>query len=422
MKKYICIIMALLAVIPCLFTGCEVEQKKIATHQGSLEVDYSSDMQIMYLCSGGSMSVPMTKSDTGYYYIGEDKILIYIDKESKKATPLCSKPNCLHEDIEICEAYINISDNISIETLYGATGNAIQYYQGSLYILCGEYDESFINYNSYIMKMDLDGGNRERFTDYFDFAVMRWCIHRGYLYYLTDSSLLRVPMDDIEAEPEVIYEAEHYVEDSQNTFKTLYAYKNYIYLKVDEIDEEGNGKGRQIFCINLDTKEKTDIKINGKFASVQAFSGNKVIVTCTDNNSKKYEIADLNGSGRDTLLTQNEEEKKTFTGDGIYYYLDNKAKAATDSDVEQVVTVLDSELNEVDTFKLPAMDLVVYNFFAPQDNECFVFESFNKKGEHILVMADKSQIGSIGGKTIKYTELCKLKWKKDKANEYYGIG
>ena len=74
--------MVFLGVIFCFLTGCEVKPQKTGTYQGSLEVDYSSDMQIMYLCSGGSTSVPITKSDTGYYYIGEDKILIYIDKES----------------------------------------------------------------------------------------------------------------------------------------------------------------------------------------------------------------------------------------------------------------------------------------------------------------------------------------------------
>ena len=49
-------------------------------------------------------------------------------------------------------------------------------------------------------------------------------------------------------------------------------------------------------------------------------------------------------------------------------------------------------------------------FFAPQDENCFLFECFNEKDEHCLVMADKSQIGTIGGNTIKFKELCKLKW------------
>lgn len=405
-----------------MLTGCKNVEEDFNTTLNPLDVNYSTDMQIMYLVGGGNMSVPMTKSDTGYYYIGEDKILIYIDKESKKATPLCSKPNCLHNDIDVCEAYINISDNIAIETLFGSIGNAIQYYQGDLYMVCGEYDESNINYNTYLMKMDLDGSNRQQLTNYFDFAVFRWFIHRGYLYYCTDSQLLRVSMENLKSNPEVLYELEYYIEDSQNSFYNLYAYKNYVYFKVDEKDEEGNGGGRQTFCINLDTMRKTDVKINGKFASVQAFSDENVIVSLSSQNEKIYEIANLDGSDGDVLFTQDEKSKTSFLCDDTYYYLDNAGKVNLDSDVEQVIEVFDKELNEIDTFKLPPMDLVVYNFFAPQDNEYFIFESFNEKGEHILVMADKSQIGSIGGKTIKYTELCKLKWKKDKANEYYDIG
>jgi hypothetical protein len=37
-------------------------------------------------------------------------------------------------------------------------------------------------------------------------------------------------------------------------------------------------------------------------------------------------------------------------------------------------------------------------------------------------MADKSQLGSIGGETIKFTELCKLKWAEKKNSNYYVEG
>lgn len=37
-------------------------------------------------------------------------------------------------------------------------------------------------------------------------------------------------------------------------------------------------------------------------------------------------------------------------------------------------------------------------------------------------MADKSQLGSIGGETIKFTELCKLKWAEKKDSNYYVEG
>ena len=37
-------------------------------------------------------------------------------------------------------------------------------------------------------------------------------------------------------------------------------------------------------------------------------------------------------------------------------------------------------------------------------------------------MADKSQLDSIGGETIKFTKLCKLKWAEKKDSNYYVEG
>ena len=72
----------------------------------------------------------------------------------------------------------------------------------------------------------------------------------------------------------------------------------------------------------------------------------------------------------------------------------------------------------VDTFMLPEMDTNTYNFFTPQDEEYFLLENYNDAGEHLLVMADKSQIGSIKGKMIKYKELCSLDCDNIEANQY----
>lgn len=68
--------------------GCTNDKSKPIS-QNAL-IDYSNDMQITYLCSGGGSSIPATKSDTGYYYIGDDRIIIYIDSKTQKATPLCA--------------------------------------------------------------------------------------------------------------------------------------------------------------------------------------------------------------------------------------------------------------------------------------------------------------------------------------------
>lgn len=423
MKKFVCKLLVVMCVISLLLTGCENTKYKTNNNQNSLELNYSTDMQIMYLCSGGNIGVPMTKSDTGYYYIGkgisDTRMIIYIDKESKKATPLCSKPNCIHDDIEECDAYVSSSSNLAVDTIFGATGNLIQYYEGSLYLLCAEYDKSFINYNTYILKMDLDGGNRTQITEYFDFPVTRWCLHRGYFYYVTDSSLLRIPADSLKSEPEVVYEAEFFEENSENTFRSLYAYKNYVYFQVDEKDDKGNGDGRKTLCINLDTMEKTEIKVNEKYGVINGFIGDKLMISKVIGNEKVYQIADLNGKNSEQLFTQNEADKTSVTFDGTYYYSDNHSQTNSNSDVEQVITVFDTEFNEIDTFRLPQLDMKVYSFFAPQDEDFFIFECFNENDEHVIVMADKSQIGSINGDVIEYTELCKLKWVQNNSNGIY---
>ena len=116
------------------------------------------------------------------------------------------------------------------------------------------------------------------------------------------------------------------------------------------------------------------------------------------------------------IFSQKSNEIQSITGDGTYYYFDNSFQVENGSSKEQKITVCDENLKEIDTFKLPNMDTKTYNFFAPQDENCFLFECFNEKDERCLVMADKSQIGTIGGNTIKFKELCKLKWADDKNN------
>ena len=159
MKKFLCLILALSSIFVFTLFGCTNDKSKPIS-QNAL-IDYSNDMQITYLCSGGGSSIPATKSDTGYYYIGDDRIIIYIDSKTQKATPLCAKPDCMHNDPDTCDAYVNSSENISQDSLWGSLGTAIQYYQGYLYMVCGEYDKSMIEYNTYLMKMDKDGTIRQ---------------------------------------------------------------------------------------------------------------------------------------------------------------------------------------------------------------------------------------------------------------------
>lgn len=415
MKKSLSVVLMLSIAVLSMLCGCgNNENKSVA--QTAL-VDYSKDMQIMYYTGG--VAVPMTKSDKGYYYVGEDRIIIFVDGKTQKATPLCSKPDCMHTNPETCDAYVNISEDISINTLFGSLGTVIQYYDGSLYMLCGEYDKSMIKYQTYLMKMNEDGTNRQKVTDYFNNTFVDWFIHQGYFYYTTDSSILRIPLSSPKSAPETVYKAKYFVKDNQNTYDSLRAYKNYLYFEVDELDEEGNGGGIQSFCINLDTMKSSPLKIGENNAYFSAFAGNSMILFYFNGNEKVYIKTDLEGNNGEKILTQKPDEMESVTSDGTYYYFNNSALATGNRSIEQIITVCDENMKKVDSFKLPEIDLAVYNFFAPQDEKYFLFEYFNEKDEHMLVMADKSQIGKIGGKTIEYKELCKLKWTEKQSSGNY---
>ena len=161
MKKTTAMMALLLTIYAAVFFyGCT--NKSSYSNFDDAYINYATDMQLMYHIGGNA---PMTKSDKGYYYIGEDGIVIFIDKETKKATPLCSKPNCTHDDPEACDAYLNLTQKP--DTLVGAHDSAIQYNDGYLYALCGEYDKSYINYNTYLMRMKPDGSQRENLTGSF---------------------------------------------------------------------------------------------------------------------------------------------------------------------------------------------------------------------------------------------------------------
>ena len=62
----------------CIFYGCT--NKSSYSNSDDAYINYATDMQLMYHIGGNA---PMTKSDKGYYYIGEDGIVIFIDKETK---------------------------------------------------------------------------------------------------------------------------------------------------------------------------------------------------------------------------------------------------------------------------------------------------------------------------------------------------
>lgn len=417
MKKIISIILLLFVMLTTVFVvGC-TDNTSSDSSFGEAQVDYSTDMQIMYHVSG---NVPMTKSDSGYYYIGEDGVVIYIDKASKKAIPLCSKPNCTHTDPDTCDAYINITKQP--DALVGARDAAIQYYNGYLYAVCGEYDQSGLEYNTYLMRMITDGSQRENITGYFDFTANEWFIHKGYFYCSTDSSIIRISLESPKSKPEIIFETKYYIESNTRAVTQLYAYQNYLYFVADERNEDDEGPGLSTKCINLDTLEVgTFPEIDGYQMFFNFFLEDNLIANYYNKSSNEnvYLKCDLNGNIIEEFFRIAHNENLFYSTDGKYIYADNRVRVAKGIDEQQIIKIYDLKMNEIDSYIPPEFESTACNFLNPQDNEYFIFESVDDSGKRILVMSDKSQIGSINGESIEYTKLCKLKWAEDKKQGAY---
>ncbi len=393
---------AMLAVCATSLTSCKTDDTPKTTNTS---FNYETDMQYMY--RGGGTFAPMTKSDTGYYYVGGHDMIIYVDKESQKATPLCSKPNCLHTDDKDCDAYFDLSIDISD---FGTFSVPIQYYKGNLYMLISEEDREGI-ICSYLIRIDKSGKNREYLTEKLDFNTNKWMIHRGYFYYATDFSIKRISLEDPKEEPEEVFtlSENESCEGNGNAFHVLIAYGDYIYFNTMAYDVENDTVGGVVpYVVELSTMKAVKREYKGNYCYTEAFYNDKLVSFTNDLTNKKitYYISELNGDNMEILSGEGFEKTHTYS-DGKYFYYDNENEAYKNS-LDHVITVYDKDSNKIDSFKLKEGKGTT--LFYAQDEDYFIFTAKDENGEKQLVMADKSQIGTINGGVIEHKTLCKYKW------------
>lgn len=170
----------------------EAKEQKLVLENDSFNYEEKTDAQSFLYAA------EVTKAPDGYYYWDEMNetglgMLMYYDTQSGKSVPLCSRPNCSHDNTE-CNAYFNRA---------GETGDYfdrsfIQYYDGNVYIL-GYDSEQYVN----LYKVAADGSSWEKYMRLYkadmtssdgtdsnsDIQTTQWTpprvmIHRGYVYYV----------------------------------------------------------------------------------------------------------------------------------------------------------------------------------------------------------------------------------------------
>ena len=263
------LIAALLAAIIAFSSGCSKQRDY------GEEYNYETDCQYSYYC--GVSFWKIVQSDGDGQYIFRNSYIYYYNTKEKTMTPLCNKPNCLH-DMETdkdrlcdCNAYTPIN----------GINYFIQYYDGYIYCFSASDGEDLGCESLYRLKKD--GSKKDKiFTTDDEMPVVTWLIHRGYLYYATQThsygedgtytkcmlKSLELSSNMSEKNAKVIFESDE--EHDVLSLSYLKAYKNYLcyFLTANEKDSEttDNESGFKqlylpMYIYNIETGENNEIPV-----------------------------------------------------------------------------------------------------------------------------------------------------------------
>ena len=380
-------------ILICLVTlsGCTSSDTTSAA-----EYSYVTDMQYYY-CDAGNGRLPYTESPDGYYVSAAHGLLIFIDNQTQRATPLCNQADCLHDDPDACKAY--------------GYGN-VQYYDGALYDTVIEYDSSGFNPSVVFRRIQPDGSSNTKLNKGLSCNITDWFIHRGVVYYCVENGVYSLPLTDIDSEAACLITINNVVPESVSFDKFL-AYETYVYAAYSAMSTDG--KTITIcYAYNIESGEAKEIFSENE--SIAAFYHDMMYTAAYGQDSVTYSKSKLDGSEK--------EEIKTFPvparllSDGQQLYLSTAKISADDSEHSETIMILDDELNQTGSFVLPHCNP---GDFCPQSPDGFILRDTDKNGDEYFYFADKREITD--GEALPCTKLCPCNWlnadkaKSDRADD-----
>ncbi|MBQ9887572.1 MAG: hypothetical protein IJM37_12060 [Lachnospiraceae bacterium] len=386
-RKFICIIFAAALLVSACGRKSNNESNKSEDlpHQ-SIQYDY--DAQVFF----DVYSSKIISTDKGYYYFdysykkaknpSYDIYLMFFDRATKKASPVCSREGCNHTRKDNCDALFSWRN----EDNRVSDANELWYYDGYLYATLVETDGSLCLY-----RISMDGSERTKYTTIFEDGVdigYNMICHRGYIYITYSGErkeqLYRLKIEK-NAEKELVYEETY--DDYDLWFGDLTSYKNgaafckYIYSYNDQTTK------CEIVCYNPESKKLEKLLEGKDFDSF--FIDNKNIYYSVGNEIFVYDI-DLNVSRPFYEC----DHSVYISYDGRYVYAEVSAASLRDYN-EHYIYVINKEGGLVDTIQAPASQDCYFG------DDYYLFQMFdlneelNDKSDMPMIKAyDKSQLGT----------------------------
>ena len=245
-------------------TGSESEnagQAELSTESVFLSMEQETLNLTDYSLSNEEMDYYLEDSvvmgENGYYYF-DNEYLMYYDIPSGKVVPLCSRPDCTHNDNN-CNAYFGAAD-----MMYDTT--SLAYEDGWVYVtgcitktgsvnLCriaadgSSRDDSYMSL--YYTEAEDEYGNFEMTYPYF-------CVYRGYVYYSYDESLAKLYRKKLGSDEEEI------VFSSGGTYTEVFRMKysgDYLFFEmICYMDENYEESDVGLFAYNTKSGDTTLVK------------------------------------------------------------------------------------------------------------------------------------------------------------------
>lgn len=245
-KKVKKLISCLLYIQICMFLGsCKDNAQPADSFEFQKNMHQSTSKDIPYLC----------ETENGYYF-QYDAFAYYIDKKSKKATVLCAKPECNHND-NSCNAWIYCS--------------GLSYFKGKVYFVNRDYvlkNGKYTDYGILLYSMEQDGTSHDivqslEFTPGGDTSqhITAPIIYKGKVYFVYSGVLYCVSLGENIVKAEKIYGEE--VKSTSGAFQlmnpdavryTLWADQNDMYFMVNIKQTNGTYKDT-LFSYDPESKE-----------------------------------------------------------------------------------------------------------------------------------------------------------------------
>ena len=363
MKKGITITVLFILLVS-LVTGCggsgmaDISSDKF---EGFSNTEYNPETDFQYFFSDLSQAA---LAGNGYYVLGYDSKLYYLEKGIMQPIPACSKIDCSHDTYD-CDAYI---DSVS----------AFRYYDGYLYYIKNEFGNKNILY-----RRTLDSLRIEKVCDLIKAEstnVSELGLHRGYMCYSVVSSggsedictLYRVDLD--KGKIEKVYEYKAF-------FADLYRFIGYgdgvLFIRSCALDKDYT-EFRYDLCYYDYTKNRISVVIENSGGDYAIADDN--IYYYSDGGVYRYDIM----SGNKELF-YSIDEPVLVSYDGKYLYFNNIRAYYLDivdsSDCRLYIT--DMQGNLIDT-----VSIVPYCVYYGDTDYMF------QQGLRNIEYLDKSKIGA----------------------------